>query len=235
MQRIIYLSFCISLFILSCENKPTIEGLWIITSVTAGEEEMTPNARWTRFNSDQSQESGNGRFQHSYGTWKLNPGTNELSIVNTNGLKDSGDPFVVSIDENEMTWERNEGGQNLKVSLERATKLPETYGDKILGLWKLEEAKTDGDIFMESKDQENNDFLFFKWDGKFEIGRAEGKVYGVYNVHGHKPEVELIPYGDQLGRSFWTIDYEENSISLKLLNTDETVIRKFVRINEFPR
>ena len=45
---------------------------------------MTPNARWMRFNPDFTQESGNGWFQHSLGSWSLNSIKGELSIVNDN-------------------------------------------------------------------------------------------------------------------------------------------------------
>ena len=79
------------------QNKSTIEGLWIVKLVKVGEEEMTPNARWTRFNSDLTQESGNGRFQHSYGTWKLNTKSKELTIKNLNGLKDLNAPFKITV------------------------------------------------------------------------------------------------------------------------------------------
>jgi len=212
----------------------TIEGLWIVKSVVVGDEEMTPNARWTRFNSDQTQESGNGRFQHSYGTWKLNPESNELSIENSNGLDDLNEPFVVSVSQNKMIWERTEEGQNIKVTLVRSSQLPETYGDKILGLWKLESVIGSGNYFDQSDKKETNDYLFFRWDKRFVIESEKGRINGVYNVHGHKPEVELIPYGDQVKRDFWKIQFEENQISLKLLNTDKNVIRTFKRINKFP-
>ncbi len=222
------------LFLISCENKPTIEGLWMVKSVAVGDEENTPNARWTRFNSDLTQESGNGRFQHSYGTWKLNPKTNELSIENTNGLKDLNEPFVVTLNQDQMTWSRTEEGQQLKVTLVRSSQLPETYGDKIMGLWKLEEAIGNGNYFKQSDATKTNDYLLFRWDKRFVIGTQEGKINGVYNVHGHKPEVELIPYGDQVKRDFWKIKYDENSITLKLLNTDSLVTRRFKRIHKFP-
>lgn len=217
----------------SCEKKPTIEGLWIVKSVVVGEEEMTPNARWTRFNSDQTQESGNGRFQHSYGTWELNLESNELFIENSNGLDDLNEPFVMSISHNEMIWERTEEGQNIKVILVRSSHLPETYGDKILGLWKLDKAISNGNYFEESDKKEINDYIFFRWDKRFVIESEKGRINGVYNVHGHKPEVELIPYGDQVKREFWEIQFEENQITLKLLNTDKTVTRKFSRIHQF--
>ena len=222
------------LFLISCENKPTIEGLWMVKSVAVGDEENTPNARWTRFNSDLTQESGNGRFQHSYGTWKLNPKTNELSIENTNGLKDLNEPFVVTLNQDQMTWSRTEEGQQLKVTLVRSSQLPETYGDKIMGLWKLEEAIGNGNYFKQSDATKTNDYLLFRWDKRFVIGTQEGKINGVYNVHGHKPEVELIPYGDQVNRDFWKIKYDENAITLKLLNTDSLVTRRFKRIHKFP-
>ena len=233
------ITFLFSLMIMftffSCEKKPTIEGLWVVKSVVVGEEEMTPNARWTRFNSDQTQESGNGRFQHSYGTWKLNLESNELSIKNFNGLDDLNEPFVTSISQNEMIWERTEEGQNIKITLERSSKLPETYGDKLLGLWKLEKAISNGNYFEETDKKESNDYIFFRWDKRFVIESEKGRINGVYNVHGHKSEVELIPYGDQVQRDFWEIQFEENQITLKLLNTEKTVTRKFSRIHQFPQ
>ena len=228
------LSLIIVLSLFSCQKTTTIEGLWVVKSVVVGDEEMTPNARWTRFNSDQTQESGNGRFQHSYGTWKMNFETNELSIVNLNGLDDLNAPFSVSINQNEMIWERIEEGQNVKVTLVRSSQLPETYGDKILGLWKLESAIGNGNYFGQSDKKETNDYIFFRWDKRFVIRSEKGRIYGVYNVHGHKPEVELIPYGEELNRDFWKIQFEENGITLELLNTDKTVTRKFTRIHRFP-
>ena len=229
------LSLLIILTFFSCETTTrTIEGLWIVKSVVIGDEEMTPNARWTRFNSDQTQESGNGRFQHSYGTWKLNPESNELSIENSNGLDDLNEPFVVSIRQNEMIWERIEEGQKVKVTLVRSSHLPETYGDKILGLWKLERVIGHGRYFEHSDKEETNDYIFFRWDKRFVIESEKGRINGVYNVHGHKPEVELIPYGAQVKRDFWGIHFGENKITLKLLNSDTTVTRQFRRIRKFP-
>jgi len=219
----------------SCENEQTIEGLWVVKSVLVGQEEITPNARWMKFNSDFTQQSGNGWFQHSIGNWSLNPETNELSIVNLNGLNDLSEPFQVMISENEMTWKRMEEGDSIKVSLIRSDKLPETYGDNLLGLWKLDEAIGDGNYFTQSGNTNKVDYLFFRWDKRFVIRSEKGRINGVYNVHGHKPEVELIPYGDQIKRDFWKVDYDKNSITLKLLNTDSIVTRKFKRIHEFPQ
>lgn len=228
------LSLIISLSFFGCERTTTLEGLWVVKSVVVGNEEMTPNARWTRFNSDLTQESGNGRFQHSYGTWKLNKNSNELYIENTNGLDDINEPFVISLNQDEMIWERTEDGQNIKVILERSSKLPETYGDKILGLWKLEKATGNGSYFKESDKKETNDYIFFRWDKRFVIKSEKRRVNGVYNVHGHKPEVELIPYDGQVKRVFWGIKFEENQITLKLLNSDTVVTREFRRIRNFP-
>lgn len=233
MKKIYLLLLIAATFLSSCATEPTIEGLWIVESVTVGEEEMTPNARWMRFNSDFTQQSGNGWFQHAVGTWKLDPETNELSVVNSNGLHDLNDPFKLNIDQNTMIWNRIEEGQSIEVKLERATQLPTTYGDELLGLWKLVKAKGIGSYFSESP--ESDGYLFFRWDKRFVIGTENGRINGVYNVHGHKPEVELIPYGDKFKRDFWKIDFDENTITLRLLNSDSIVTRKFTRIHEFPQ
>ncbi|MGB0850804.1 MAG: hypothetical protein ACPGTP_06125 [Bacteroidia bacterium] len=232
MKNIIPYILVLSFF--SCEKTTKIEGLWIVKSVIVGDEVMTPNARWTRFNADLTQESGNGRFQHSYGTWKWNQNSNELFIENTNGLDDTNEPFLISLNQSEMIWERTEEGQDIKVILERSSQLPETFGDKILGLWELEKAIGNGSYFKESDNNEANSYIFFRWDKRFVIESENGRVNGVYNVHGHKPEVELIPYGDKVNRDFWDIQFEENRITLNLLNSDTIVKRRFRRIREFP-
>lgn len=229
---VLLFSFC---FFMSCEQKQAINGLWVVNSVKIGEEEMTPNARWMKFDADFTQQSGNGWLQHSIGTWSLNPDTNELSIENTNGLTDLNEPFLMTLGQNEMIWERTEEGQNIKVTLVRSSELPKTYGDNLFGLWKLEESIGEGDFFTASKNTNTFDNLFFGWDKRFVIRSEKGRINGVYNVHGHKPEVELIPYGDQFERSFWKVDINENSISIKLLNTDSLVTRTFKRIHEFPQ
>lgn len=221
----------LSLILISCDTQPSINGLWVIESVKVGEEDMTPNARWVRFNADYSQQSGNGWFQHSVGTWSLNENTNQLTVIDTNGTIDSSEPFRVSFYENNMIWKREEEGQQVEVRLRKTDTLPQTFGDKLLGLWLLEEAKGDGGFFTESESSNNS--LFLRWDRRFVIRTEQGRVTGVYNVHGHRPELELIPYGEQ-NRSFWRVEYGKDTITLSLLNSEKEVIRTFKRINEFP-
>lgn len=228
MKRIVIALLILSSF--SCEKKESsIEGLWTVKSVMVGKEEMTPNARWMRFNADSTQESGNGWFQHSIGKWKLL--NNELVITNSNGLIDPFQPFKIDLQENRMSWKRVEDGENIEVRLERATHLPLTYGDQILGLWKLEQAVGKGDYFSET----STDYLFFRWDKRFVVGNDSNRITGVYQVNGHRPIVELFPSSKGLERKRWEIQFEENAITLNQLNADSTVTRTFKRIHEFPK
>ncbi|NQX92927.1 MAG: hypothetical protein HRT74_12540 [Flavobacteriales bacterium] len=234
MKKPIFLSAALILLLFGCDDKPTIEGLWLIESVKVGNEDMTPNARWTRFNADHTQESGNGKFEHSHGTWAFDPACKELSIVNTNGLEAPYDPFKVSVSKERMTWERVYVGQAMTIDLVRTNKLPETHGDQLLGLWRLEELTGTGKYFGNADQTNSNSFVFFRWDKRFVIQSDLGRINGVYNVHGHKSEVELIPYGENLDRDFWDIKFEEDAITLTLLNSEETIQRRFIRTNKFP-
>lgn len=219
----------------SCEKVKTVDGLWVVKSVAVGNEIMTPNARWMKFNSDFTQQSGNGWLQHSVGTWNFNKNSMELSIKNSNGLIDENEPFKISFEDKKMIWKRIEEGQNVKVILEHSSELPQTYGDKLFGLWELESTIGSDNYFEESYKKEIDNYIFFRWDKRFVIESEKGRVNGVYNLHGHKPEVELISYSDQVNRSLWKIEFEENQITLKLLNSDKIVTRKFKRIHQFPK
>ena len=154
-----------------------------------------------------------------------------LKVVNTNTVADTDEPFSVSLSENQMTWTREEGGQTIEVLLVRADELPSTLGDRSMGLWQLESAEGDGPFFAESFVPGEN--LFIRWDGKFELGTAQGKIYGVHNAHAHKPELEFIPYGE-MERSFWRAEATHDSLVLTLLNSESTIRREFKRIDRFP-
>jgi len=235
MNKLLFITLIFFFILPACNQQPSIEGLWVVKQVKVGNREMTPNARWMRFNADSTQQSGNGWFQHSYGTWKMNNKTQELSVIDLNEINDPYEPFKVRIENNMMNWTRTEDGENIEVTLEKSEQLPATFGDKILGLWKLEEAIGDDEYFSPNENEPTSDYIFFRWDRRFVLNSKKAKVNGVYNVNGHKPEVELIPDNEQLNRSVWQIDFEENAIDLKLLNTDSLVSRKFARIHEFPQ
>ena len=189
---------------------------------------MTPNARWTRFNSDSTQVSGNGWKQHSVGYWQFNKADSSLRVVSTNGTEDEGGDFNVSLDGDVMKWEREEGGMTVQVELNRSSELPMTYEDRMLGLWVLD--SNEGDSFFLNEVGEK---LFIRWDGRFVIYTSQGRINGVYNVHGHRSELELIPYGEELDRSFWSVDFAEEKITMKLLNSDSLVTRNFRRVRTF--
>lgn len=215
-----------------CNKSQYIEGLWVVKTVKVGNEEMTPNARWMRFNNDNTQQSGNGWYQHSIGSWNLDEKTQQLSINNTNGLLDKNEPFKIYFENENMIWERTEEGQEITVVLEKSNDLPTTNGDKIMGLWRLEESTGNG-VFFE-KFNKNPESLFLRWDKKFVLKSDYESIHGVYNVHGHKPEVEFIPYGESFERSFWKFNVDKDQITFTLLNSDSLVQGKFVRIHEFP-
>lgn len=217
-----------------CRQEPGIEGLWLVQSVKMGDEVMTPNARWMEFHADGTQQSGNGKLAHSYGTWSLDSHSRELTIQDQNGLHDPFGPFVISLKDGKMTWQRMEEGQEVKVTLVRTDRLPETYGDQLVGLWKLDKAVGDGKYFTESDITAGNVFLFLRWDRRFVMGTPRGRINGVYNVHGHRPELELIPYGEGVNRDFWKLELDRDSFTMRKLNTDSLVTRKFSRIHEFP-
>jgi hypothetical protein len=218
---------------LGCDKNGPIEGLWIVKAVKVGDEEMTPNARWTRFNSDSTFESGNGWYQHTIGTWKLLDGGKKLLVENEKGLVDPYDPFSIRIKNDTMHWSRIEDGQKTKITLERSDNLPKSFSDKVLGLWKLEKAEGAGLFFNHSENLNTNDYLFLRWDKRFIISSSKGRINGVYNVNAHRPELELIPYGN-IKREFWAIIFNKETITLELLNSEEQVKRTFRRSNRFP-
>ena len=103
-----------------------ITGLWEVVNVQVGEEEMTPIARWNRFNEDGTFEAGNGWLKSSAGTYEYDKAKKSLLPKETEGLQLEEDfgAFSVEVNEDEMIWKREENGEPVKVLLSRIEEQP---------------------------------------------------------------------------------------------------------------
>lgn len=220
----------IAVHFMSCQKQPSLEGLWLVEKVSMGDQSMTPVARWMKFNTDNTQVSGNGWLQHSYGTWSLKE--SQLSVEDTNGIQDNTDPFTVEIQESSMTWKRDEGGQEVTVSLKRIDALPQSEGNKLVGLWKLISSIDNGNDVTAIVNPDEKSMLHLRWDNTYvQHNMPKGKKYGAYKIHGHKPEIQLVNYGNESKFSFWSFSIQNEQ--LILTSTDKTSTMKFERINQY--
>jgi len=217
----------------SCENQKKetgIVGLWLVEKVEVGENSMTPISKWTRFNSDSTQTSGNGWLQHSYGNWSLKD--NRLQVTDQNGIIDTAEPFTIEVKENTMTWKRTEEGQEVTVSLKRIDKLPQSEGNKLIGLWKLNRVTHDGNDMTLVINPEGKTMMHLRWDNMYvQYNMPKGKQFGVYKIHAHKDEIQLVSYVNKSEFSFWNFSIQGNKLTMT--STDEKNILEFERIHQF--
>ena len=231
-KKIFFLLVIGSLFF-SCQESAKekgIHGLWLVEKVEMGDNSMTPVSKWVQFNSDATQTSGNGWLQHSYGTWSLNE--NQLEVNDENGIIDAAGAFHVSLQENNMTWKREEEGQEVLVSLRRIKKLPQSEGNKLTGLWKLTKAIDQGNDITAIVNKQNKAMMHLRWDNVYvQHNMPEGRTFGVYKIHGHKPEIQLVNYGSESQFSFWNFSLEGKKLVLE--STDKKSQMEFERIHQF--
>ncbi|PHI20112.1 hypothetical protein CEQ90_09155 [Lewinellaceae bacterium SD302] len=153
-----------------------------------------------------------------------------MNITSYNSPADEFGDFGYRIEGDKMFWTRTEEGMEVEVELQRIEQLPAGYTDELRGLWELKDSEGTSPYLK----AEGLSHLFVRWDGKYFLYRSDGRTGGVYNVRGHQAEVELIPYVEELDRSWWTFSRKGEALWLELLNTEDTVSRTFVRALEFP-
>lgn len=229
MKSLFFLISILLLFSCTQEKKSAlkVDGLWKVNKVKIGSEEMTPIARWMQFNADSTQTSGNGWLQHSVGSWSLK-NKNQLKVNNSNGLIDEYEPFTIAIQENKMTWNREEEGQKVKVFLERIDDIPASNGNKLMGQWKLESK-----IIADNKDVNSEiKSIYLSWDNRFIKQFVSGKKeYGIYKIHAHKPELQLVNYGDNPKFTFYKFSFEDDNLILQSSDKEEELVLS--RIHKF--
>ena len=232
-KRIIKTSFLSVLFLfMSCSQpeEQSIEGLWLVYQVRVGAQIDTPSARWIRFEPNNKQTSGNGWLQHSYGNWSLK-GT-QILISDSNGIKDQSGSFAFSIDKDQMKWTRKENGKEATLLLKRIEKLPQSDGDKLLGLWKLTKANSKGNDITNVLNADKKAMLQLRWDHTFvELNMPKGRRVGMYRFDPIKSEIQLVNYGSEPRFSSWK--FEISTSKLKLISPNKKSFMEFERIYQF--
>ncbi|MEO1257697.1 MAG: hypothetical protein AAFZ15_02840 [Bacteroidota bacterium] len=217
----------------SCQNligqtvKSDLPGLWGVTKVTVGEQQMTPIAKWVEFKSDLTHRGGNGWVQHSIGTWELEGINSKLNIITSNGTEDPFGGFIIQINNGEMTWQREEEGMAVKVFLKKIKEIPAAYSDKMLGLWQVESSVTVSPVLFNQ-----NTKVFIRMDRRYSIMYAEGRKNGVWNTHAHRHQVRLLSdEGDEFDLR-WNVSFEgEKMIWDNGADANGRIV--FVRIHQF--
>jgi len=214
-----------------------LTGLWEITVVTVGDEIMTPVAKWTRINDDGTFESGNGWSQNSVGTWQLEKGTAYLKLLAKNGIKDEFGPFsVMMTTSNDMSWQREEEGMNVVVSLERIEELPIAPADNLQGLWDLVEAVEDGESTLSTYDPDGKYYIFIRWDRIYVERTAKGqRSTGYWHINGHRPHLTLMSHDKSENAKSWRIEVSDSKLTMTgISDSNKDLMLVFNRLQVFP-
>ncbi len=211
-----------------------LTGIWEVRRVFAGEEEMTPVAKWIKIFPDSTYTSGNGWMQNARGTWAYNREESSFLTREENGIRDPYGAFTLILEDDKMVWERMENGDEVSIYLQRTGELPMAPQDLLTGLWELREYRIAGKDQLEKYDPENQVYFHFRWDKIYRERTPSGTLIGGYwQMNSHRPELILIPEDENLKRNTWKVRFQGESLILTS-GTEDPVTRVFHRIHEFP-
>ncbi len=212
-------------------------GFWEITEVKMGSQTMTPVAKWTKINKDGTYQSGNGWLQNAEGTWTFDRKKSLFSPKETNGLIDEFGPFTVEFTDNGMNWLREEEGTIVTVTLKRINSLPKGPADEVVGLWNLISVTKAGMLPKLNDEVNGTQNIFIRWDRIYISRSSQGaRETGYWHMHGHKPEITLLPHDKNGTAETWRIEITESVLSLTGIsdsNKDEKIV--YYRLHRFPK
>lgn len=214
---LLFLCFQIGLF------AQGLEGLWEVKVVQIGDQIRTPQAKWIRFGPN-GFEGGNGLQQNGAGSYDYDSIHQELALNDSLGFADPNPPFKIYFASDTMTWNREEEGMVVKVTLARVNHLPLRPADKLIGIWKPQEAS------------DSIHFVFIRWDHLYQIRFVDGSSeHGVWQAHSHRVEVVLIPWEPNKKPRSYEIEtgpWEE----LHLKSKNDAALRDYIliRLDQFP-
>jgi len=228
-----FIGLLIIAFLLNACAKSRMMGLWVADRVYAGSTDLSPKARWIKFDKKNQQESGNGWQKHSIGTWEIKKGK-KLIIINSNGFSDPYEPFKVKFVKKGMEWVRHEEGKRVKVLLTKVKETPLSERDKLLGVWDLKTVLEDGKDQTFKYNPHNESYLFIRWDNMFEFNYEDGRKSGIYRIGGFLDEMELVYNSAEDKRQTWNFQISKKKLVLTSVNNKKEFILEFVKTDRFP-
>ena len=191
----------------------SIVGLWAVTEVTVGTNTLTPTAKWFNFLADGTLTSGNGWLQNYSGSFNYDEDTQELQA--SQGVVDEYGAFKVNIEDKSMTWQRNEDGQPVKVTLIKADKKPLAPWDLLVGRWSIEKAEglSPETSVVKSEYSMRPRAYLFRWDReyrKFDENNERVEA-GIWHIGAHAPVITIIP-NDGKPSIKWEISFVDDQM-----------------------
>lgn len=216
-------------------QEETVIGFWEVEVVEVGEENMTPVAKWFKINTDGTYQAGNGWLQNGRGNWNYDAENKMYSSTDSLDITDEFGGFSVSFHNEKMVWEREEEGMHVKVTLLPIEKLPMSPADYLKGIWDLVEITENEQSILNDFDKENKHKLFIRWDRIYINFSSEGKkLTGYWHIHGHKPEITLLPHQEDGKPESWRIEVNKKELLMTgISDSNRTIQRKYVRRNTF--
>lgn len=213
-----------------------VDGFWLVTKVTVGGKELTPVARWFKIN-EGKQVSGNGWTQHSFGTYKYDKKTSEMTFLTANEPADEFGAFKVERKGPLMTWTRTEEGEVVVVDLKPITEIPNSPADNAKGLWVLESALDRDANITKQLDPDHKYFLFIRWDRKYvrQINAHE-RISGYWFFDAHRPEITFISENREQEDEKWMVTIEGQKMTMKGSSENvQSMVMTYLRATDFPK
>ncbi len=229
----------LAFLVVTVPGQAQLDGLWVVTKVSVGNQVMTPIAKWVRFEHERHT-SGNGWLQHTTGTITYNKKISTLDIKNDNEPNEDVGPFTIaSLTSDEMRWTRIEEGENVVVDLKRANALPMSPSDEIHGLWGLEKATKAGADITSQYDPKKKYTMFIQWTHNYVINNGAEKITGIWYVNAHRPELKLLAAGHEQEPDKWEISILSSSIRKLVMkgmsDNNKEIVLNFNSLTEFPK
>ena len=190
-----------------------IYGLWETTYVQVGDEPLTPIAKWTQFNEDNSYFSGNGWLQNSSGFWELSDNESELLMTVEVGFRDDFGAFTIEfVGNDEMIMTRFENGEQVQLFNKRVLEKPLHPATQAVGLWMVEEAEMNGEI--KTNEFVKNEFqgVLIRWDNLYQEMTMDGRRSGIWRVNAHRPVLDVLYYGDEKPLQYWELSFDGDTM-----------------------
>lgn len=213
-----FISFCLLILITQSCNDKSIYGIWEVSSVSMGDQSMTPIAKWFNIKADGSSTSGNGWLQNSKGTYRYDESSMTYLPINEFGVKDSYGAFTIKeLTEDLMVWTHEEDGALITVQLKKVIEIPKGPADKLVGLWKPE------------NNEQNT--LRIRWDRIYVEMKNEKRSTGYWHIHGHKPEVTFLPHSKDSEPETWKIEVVASKLIMSgLSDSNRDEVQNFIRL-----